>query len=154
MPALLVILIALTALLAFCILLMGFRLRGMNCRLQSLTRGLENQNLEEVLNTYLDRVDGAVHRMDILEQAVAVLQAQLPGCLQRFSMVRYDAFEDVGGEQSFSVAMLDAQGDGILLTSVYSRMDNRVYAKSIQNGRASHTLSAEEEHALRTSVTR
>jgi len=84
-----------------------------------------------------------------LEQAVAVLQAQLPSCLRQANLIRYDAFEDVGGEQSFSLALLDAHGDGVVLTSVYSRMDVRVYAKAIRNGQASHALSKEEERALR-----
>jgi hypothetical protein len=87
--------------------------------------------------------------MEELEQAVAVLQAKMPNCLQKAAVIRYDAFEDVGGEQSFSLALLNGEGDGVILTSVYSRIDVRVYAKAIQNGRSSHALSQEEERALR-----
>jgi len=58
-------------------------------------------------------VDEAVQRADTLEQAVGKLESSLPTCLQRVNVVRYDAFDDVGGEQSFAVALLDAKGDGI-----------------------------------------
>jgi hypothetical protein len=150
-----VVLLVLAVLVVF--LLIGWivqavRLRRLNRQIKALTRGMEDRNLEEVLFGHLDVVDQTVKRMDALEQAVAVLQAQMPGCLQRVSLVRYDAFEDVGGEQSFSLALLDGHGDGVLLTSVYSRMDIRVYAKAIREGRASHALSQEEQRALRQSA--
>ena len=124
------------------------RFRAFNGRLTGLARGLEGQNLEQVLVAHFDTVAAVEQRMDTLEQAIAVLQAKIPFCLQRVDLIRYDAFEDVGGEQSFSAALLDARGDGIILTSVYNRMDVRVYAKAVQNGRASHPLSSEEQRVL------
>ena len=152
-----VLLLTLTGLVV--VLIIGWlglavKLRRLDGRLATLTRGMDGNNLEGTLAAHMDTVDQTVQRMDALEQAVAVLQAQIPGCLQRTSLVRYDAFDDVGGEQSFSVAMLDAQGNGVILTSVYSRLDVRVYAKAIRNGRASHALSEEEARALRESASR
>ena len=152
MPLLLLLLIILVALLLMGWLRTTVRLNRLTHQLKALTRGQEGQNLAEVLTSHLEAVHLSTRRMDSLEQAVAVLQAQMPKSLQKVGMVRYDAFEDVGGEQSFSVALLDAKGDGIILTSVYSRMDVRVYAKAIQNGRASHALSQEEERVLREST--
>ena len=146
---LLLVLLFLTALLLFGFFLLLVRQRGLSARLERLTAGMDGVNLEETLTAHLESVAQAVRRMEILEQAVAVLQAQVPRCYQRASMVRYDAFDDVGGEQSFSLALLDAQGDGLLLTSVYSRTEVRVYAKSVQKGLSSHALSHEEERALR-----
>lgn len=127
----------------------AWRMRRIKRQLAALTRGMDTHNLEEVLVGHLDKVHQTEQRMDALEQAVAVLQAQIPGCVQRVHLVRYDAFEDVGGQQSFSMALLDARGDGIVLTSVYSRLDIRVYAKAIREGRASHALSDEENRVLR-----
>ena len=151
------ILLALAALLLLLLLAwlgMALRLRRLNRQLTALTRGSEGRNIEEVLSAHLDTVHTTVKRMEVLEQAVAVLQAQMPSCLQHAHLIRYDAFEDVGGEQSFSLALLDARGNGVVLTSVYSRMDVRVYAKAIQDGRASHALSDEESRVLRESVAR
>lgn len=150
-----ILLLVLTALVV--LLLLGWigllvSVRRQRRMIAALARGMEGRNLEEVLIGHMDTVEQTVRRMEALEQAVGVLQAQMPGCLQRVNMVRFDAFEDVGGEQSFAVAMLDGRGDGIVLTSVYSRMDVRVYAKSIQKGQASHALSKEEERAVRASL--
>jgi len=147
-----ILLIALTALVILLLiggLILALRLRRLNRRLTALTGGVEAGSLEQVLAAHLETVQQTIRRMEALEQAVGVLQAQMPSCLRFANLVRYDAFEDVGGEQSFSLALLDANGDGVVLTSVYSRMDVRVYAKAIHNGRSSHALSKEEERALR-----
>lgn len=145
----LIILLVLTVVLLFALLMVLVRMKRMTRRLDALTHGIENADLEHTLIAHMDIVDQSVRRMDTLEQAVGVLQAQMPSCLQRVNMVRYDAFEDVGGEQSFSLALLDAQRNGVVITSVYSRMDVRVYAKPILNGRTTHNLSREEERAIR-----
>ena len=129
------------------------RVQRLQHRIHGMTRGVEG-NLEEVLQAHLDTVQATAHRMDVLEQTVAVLQSQMPACLRHVHLIRYDAFDDVGGEQSFSLALLDAQRSGIVLTGVYSRSDVRVYAKSIQTGRASHALSQEEERLLREAISR
>jgi hypothetical protein len=133
---------------------MAWRMRRFKRQLTALTRGMNEHNLEEVLVGHLDKVDQTERRMDTMEQAVAVLQAQIPNCVQRVHLVRYDAFDDVGGEQSFSMALLDAFGNGVVLTSVYSRLDIRVYAKAIREGRASHALSEEENRVLRETTAR
>jgi hypothetical protein len=151
---LLLTLLILTAFLLLAWIGTALRLRTLNRRFNSLARGADGHNLEQILVTHMDVVARAEQRMEAIEQAVALLQAQIPSCLQRVHLIRYDAFEDVGGEQSFSAALLDAKGDGVVLTSVYSRSDVRVYAKAIQNGRASHALSREEERALREVVLR
>lgn len=138
-----------SALMLVIIMIMIGMLAGTRKRITTLTRGGSGQNLEDVIHSQMDQLDDTKERMELIEQAVGVLQAQMPGCLQKLKMIRYDAFDDVGGEQSFSLALLDQLGEGIVLTSVYSRMDVRVYAKSIHNGKASHPLSKEEERILR-----
>jgi hypothetical protein len=149
----LLVLMALVALLLIGWLAMFLRLRRLSRQIAALTRGVDGRNLEEVLAAHLETVAQTSRRMDALEQAVAVLQAQMPTCLRYASLIRYDAFEDVGGEQSFSLALLDERRNGVVLTSVYSRLDVRVYAKAIRNGQASHALSEEEVRALRACVT-
>ncbi len=147
------LLTGLMLLLLFGWLALLVRLHRLQRRIHGMTRGIEG-NLEEMLRQHLDTVQETSRRMDVLEQTVAVLQSQMPGCLRHAHLLRYDAFDDVGGEQSFSLALLDAQGSGLVLTSVYSRSDVRVYAKSIQDGRASHALSQEEERLLREAIAR
>lgn len=147
------VLIGMVLLLLFGWLALMVRIQRLQRRIHGMTRGLDG-NLEDMLRTHLDSVHDASRRMDVLEQTVAVLQAQMPGCLRHAHLIRYDAFDDVGGEQSFSLALLDARGTGLVLTSVYSRNDVRVYAKSISDGRAAHALSQDEERLLREAIAR
>jgi hypothetical protein len=76
----------------------------------------------------------------------------IEGAVQHVGLVRYDAFEDVGGRLSFSCAMLDDHGTGVVVTSINGRQDTRVYAKPIVDGRSQYNLSIEEEEAIRRAL--
>ena len=104
-------------------------------------------------------LDGQSRKIERLEQAVRTLnktdkrqQALIDGGVQNVGLLRYDAFEDVGGRLSFSCAMLDDRGSGVVLTSINGRQETRVYAKPITEGRSSYNLSAEEEEAIRQAL--
>jgi uncharacterized protein YlxW (UPF0749 family) len=73
--------------------------------------------------------------------------------VQRIGLVRYDAFEDMGGHLSFSAALLDAEGDGIVITSINGRQDTRCYAKPVEAWTSRHNLSEEEEAAIQQALT-
>lgn len=68
--------------------------------------------------------------------------------LRHVALVRYDAFADVGGRMSFSVALLDDNGDGLVLTSIHTRNESRTYAKSLTSGTSAQELSGEEREAI------
>ena len=68
--------------------------------------------------------------------------------VQKIGMVRFNPFKEIGSNQSFSVALLDGNNDGVVFTSHYSREFNRVYAKPIKAGRSSYSLSGEERKAI------
>ena len=68
--------------------------------------------------------------------------------LRKVGLVRYDAFEDVGGGQSFSAALLDEGGNGVVLTSIHGRGESRTYGKAVRGGASEHTLSPEEQQAI------
>jgi len=76
------------------------------------------------------------------------LAGRLRGAVQRVGLVRYDAFDDMGGRLSFSAAMLDGRGDGFVITSINGRTDNRCYAKPVTGGISEHNLSDEETEAI------
>jgi len=82
------------------------------------------------------------------EQAEAIAR-----CVQKVGMVRFDAFDDVGGEQSFAVVFLDGNGSGVAMSSLYGRQDSRLYAKGISNGEGERALSDEEQAALGKALT-
>ena len=148
--ALLLLLITGLSVISFLLVLVLLaRQNRLQKRIHAMTAGLEGANIEQVLTHYLSKVDTAERQMQTLEQMVGVLQAQIPHCFQRAHLIRYDAFEDVGGQQSFSVVLLDAKRDGLVISGVYNRMDMRVYAKYLSEGCSSHPLSQEEERAVR-----
>jgi hypothetical protein len=72
----------------------------------------------------------------------------LADAIRHVSVVRYDAFADMGGRLSFSAALLDDAGDGLVLTSINGRTETRSYAKGVKSGVSEHTLSPEEEQAI------
>ena len=78
----------------------------------------------------------------------ARLAQQLARCVQRVGMVRYDAFRDAGGRLSFSLALLDAKGDGVVLSVLHGRENSYAYAKALRDGKASQPLSEEEQQAV------
>jgi hypothetical protein len=84
------------------------------------------------------------------------LRADAATALRHVAVVRYDAFGDMGGHLSWSLALLDDAGDGVVLTSIHGRSDSRTYAKNIAGWTASSQLSPEESEAIgfaRTTVT-
>jgi Protein of unknown function (DUF4446) len=106
-----------------------------------------------------DAVGALLGKIERLEQAVRALngtdrrqQFQIEGSVRRVALLRYDAFEDVGGRLSFSCAMLDEHGTGVVLTSINGRQETRVYAKPVAAGTSTYNLSAEEEEAIRLAM--
>lgn len=91
---------------------------------------------------------------DSIGQTVDDVTKAVGTMLRRIALVRYDAFEDLGGRLSFSLAILDDNGNGITLTSIASTSDTRLYAKSLTAGVGEHTLSAEEEQAVKAALAR
>jgi hypothetical protein len=97
----------------------------------------------------LDRLEGAVRQLTGESRRLAAL---LRGAVQHVAVVRFDAFEDMGGRLSFSAALLDGEGDGVVITSINGRQDTRVYAKPVRGGASPHNLSDEEEIAIRDAL--
>jgi hypothetical protein len=95
------------------------------------------------------------HRIERLTAEVAALRSHVADAeedvrqsLRNVAVVRYDAFGDMGGRLSFSAAIVDDLGDGIVLSSIHARGESRTYAKGIVGGKSSITLTPEEQQAL------
>jgi hypothetical protein len=112
--------------------------------------------MDDVLRGVLE---GQAKHIQRLEAVVRSLNAtdrrqetMIEGAVRRVGLVRYDAFEDVGGRLSFSCALLDEHGNGVVMTSIKGRQDTRVYAKPITDGHSSYNVSIEEEEAIRQAL--
>jgi hypothetical protein len=104
-------------------------------------------------------LEGQARSIQRLENAVRSLNATdrrqeglIEGAIRRVGLVRYDAFEDVGGRLSFSCALLDDHGGGVVVTSINGRQDTRVYAKPVTGGKSPYSLSVEEEEAIKQAL--
>ena len=106
----------------------------------------------EDLVAAIDRHLGAVERLakagDEVGREVAALRLRTSTLVRTVGLTRYDAFDDVGGRLSFSAALLDEAGDGVVLTGINSRSETRSYAKPVEAGRSAHNLSDEEPAAI------
>ena len=83
-----------------------------------------------------------------LRQEVAALKAENAQALRHVAVVRYDAFTDTGGQLSWSLALLDDTGSGVVLTSIQGRNESRTYAKNVADWTSETQLSPEEEDAI------
>lgn len=108
----------------------------------------EPENITEVLK-----------KLGILEKNLGELSEELAELKQesrfhfkKIGFIRYNPFSGVGGDQSFSVALLDDHDNGVIITSLFSREGNRVYAKIVEKGVSPHVLSDEEKQAIKKAI--
>lgn len=146
--SMIVALLAVVAALLAANLAVWMRLARLNRVYARLTRGTSGGNLEEVLQGHVGTVKTVASELQSVQGRLAQVAERQLDCFQHVGLVRFDAFEDVGGQQSFAIVILDAHRNGAALSSVYSRQDVRVYAKAIKEGQPSHPLTREEQQAM------
>ncbi len=150
--ALIVALAAIAFVLLVTTLLLWRRAGRLSARFERITRGSEERSLEAILEAHLTRVHEVVRALDAVEARTTILERDLRRAFARVGLVRYNPFEDTGGNQSFALALLDAHGDGFIVSSLHSRYGTRVYAKAVRAGRSDSAVSAEEAEALRVAM--
>ncbi len=128
------------------------RMGRLRQRLEGLVRGAEGTSLDAILATHFDKVDAVARELDELSARSAILESSGRRAIQRVGIVRFNPFEDTGGNQSFALALTDAAGSGFVLSSLHSRSGTRVYAKAVTAGRSDGALSEEEAEALRLAM--
>ena len=142
--------LAIVALIAVVVaVLLMRRVARLEARLGLLTRGEDGRSLENVLGAHLDKVLAVSRAVDDLGRRTSTLETSARSALQRVGIVRYNPFEETGGNQSFALALLDADDHGIIISSLHARSGTRVYAKAVTSGRPAGALSDEEAEALR-----
>ena len=100
----------------------------------------------------LDDAEDVVRKLADVSKRVEDLEVVARLAVQHVGLVRFDAFEDMGGHLSFAAALLDADGDGFVLTSINGRQETRIYAKPIDHGSSQYHLSDEEQEAIRRAI--
>lgn len=147
-PYIIIALIITTIILLISLVVIVKSLNRLEKRYKKLTRGVNNKNLEKIVTQYLDNIDSVKADTETVKNQQLELEKRLNTCIQKVAVVRYKAFEDVGSDLSFSIALLNHNNDGVIITGIYGRSDSTVYAKPIDKCISRYDLSEEEEEVL------
>ena len=152
---LVVVVSALTALILVLLvlaLLQSMRLRRAVRAYRALVQGGGEGTLGDVLESHVGRVEDVRSRLEELDRRHVDLQRRSQTSIQHIGLVRFNPFDDTGSDQSFAIALLDDRRDGLVISSLHGRSNTRVFAKPVEAGSSSHTLSDEETQAIRIAV--
>ena len=105
-------------------------------------------NLEKILLELRENQNISAVNFEELKKRTEILEEALPKNLRKIGLVRYNPFSGAGGDQSFTLALLNEKNDGLVISSLYGREMNRVYAKPIANGASQYQLTDEEKEAI------
>jgi len=113
-----------------------------------LGKGSDRHDMELMLTRFLEKTERIGNQYEDLIARIQGLEHQMSFCIQKSGVVRFNPFKDMGGELSFAMALLDNRDNGVIISAIYGRDCCYTYCKSINEGKASHTLSPEEERAM------
>ena len=125
-----------------------FRINHITDKYNALVKGVEDVNLEELISKALNEVGKVKEDYNTMEEKYDEIDRRLKFAIQKVGFIRYNAFADMGSELSFSIALLDDNLDGIVITSIFGRDYSTSYAKAVVNGESKHSLSVEEMQAI------
>lgn len=130
-------------------LILGMRssLKALQKKYDFFTQG-KDVNIDTVLTETLSELELTKKELAELTVKHNKLREQVRGCLQTVKLERYDAFDAMGGEMSYSILLADENKDGVILTSIYGRDESRCYAKDLKNGKSKYVLAEEEKNLL------
>lgn len=121
-------------------------------RLRRVLASGETAGLDELLDRQERDIASLEQRLDALNKLHHELEELTHRTIQKVGVIRYNPFSDTGGDQSFAIALLDSLGNGVVVSSLHSRTDTRVFAKPVQGGRSKYQLSDEEQEAIRKAL--
>ena len=126
---------------------------GLNKRYKNFMRKLgKSENIEEDLSNFMYKVDRVEKQNAEIMNFCKNLDEDMSKCIQKIGIVRYSAFKDTGSDLSFAVALLDENNDGVVFNGIYSREISNIYAKPVENGKSTYTISKEEEEAIKKAM--
>ncbi len=112
----------------------------------------DGKDIEEDLENYMYKVGKVEEKNAELANDINGIKTDLTTCIKKVGVVRYSAYENIGSDLSFTLALLDEQNNGTVLNGIYSREMSNIYAKPVEKGKSSYTLSKEEEMAIQKAI--
>lgn len=124
------------------------KLKRLRAKYNKFMNGASGINIEQLLERCLDKVNKVDEKNKSLELQINDLERNMMACVQKVGVVRFNAFDNVGSDLSFSIALLDNRDDGIVISGLYARESSFTYAKPVIGGNSKYALSAEEIKAI------
>lgn len=112
----------------------------------------KGDNIQESIEKYISRIEQVEEENNSIKNYCKQLDNTIQNCIQKVGLIRYSAFKDTGSDLSFTLALLDDENTGIVLNGIYSREMSNIYAKPIEKGTSSYTLSEEEKQAIQKAI--
>jgi hypothetical protein len=122
--------------------------RKLKKRYMLLMKDADKGSLEDMIRNYQKKIDETYVDAKVALEDLKLLSNQVNHCIQKVGVVRFKAFEDIGSDLSYSVALLDNKNDGVVITSIFGRNISTSYAKPISKGTSKYALSDEEVYAM------
>ena len=148
------VLLGIIAVLFIWCIILSVQVTKLNRKYKKFMRSATGKSFETVVLEQMDRVESSMERVNLLNQEFNLLRENMDKCIQKHSVIRYNAFSDSGGDQSFSIAMLDNNNNGVIVTGLVGRSECYTYAKPVENGSSKYPLSTEEDIVLSRCVKR
>lgn len=151
--AFLIIVAALIVVLFIAFIVTIIKMHVLNKRYKNFMRKIgDGKNIEEDLENYMYRVERVEKQNADISNHLNNLDKDVSKCIQKVGIVRYNAFKDTGSDLSFALALLDENNNGIVLNGIYSREMSNIYAKPVEKGVSSYTISEEEKQAIEKAI--
>lgn len=124
------------------------RSASMERRLEALLGDLSDEGTARMLADYLGTVRATAASVQQMRAEHDELVRTMPSVIRHVGLVRFSPFHDTGGDQSFALALLDGERNGVVVTGLHARTDSRLYAKPIERGNSTYSLTPEERGAM------
>ena len=136
-------------------IILHFSIKRLNKNQKNLFKGKKGKDLEAIILENNSNIKTLFQKNDELYEKTEQLNQHFLKSIHKVGLLRFNPFREIGGDQSFSLALLDDSDSGAIISSLYSREGVRIYAKSIQNGVSSkHQLTEEEKQAIKIAAKR
>jgi hypothetical protein len=140
--------IALTFILMISLISTRLNLNKLGKRYKKFFKNSDDSNVEKLIEENIDLCHDIINKNKDIENRISYVERNMLQCVQKIGVVRYNAFDNVGSNLSFAIALLDGNDNGIVINGIYSREATSTYAKAIISGQSKYTLSAEEIQAI------
>ncbi len=124
------------------------KIKKLKNKYNKFMNGLGDVSIEELLEDCINKVNNVQGKNKDIEYQLNTIKRNMYYCVQKVGIVRYNAFDDVGSDLCFSIALLDNNDDGVVISSLYARDSSSTYAKPVSRGKSRYALSAEEIKAI------